>query len=186
VLGGGGDSVDEFVFFMNSLRRVQDWLSLRRRGQRRLLSTLGRDRSSVRIPFNEYAHFSVRGNSPTRARFLNLTKWHPAVGRTPLDKWSAHRRHLYLTTHNTHKTRPCPRRDSTPESQQVTVVPRLRPLGHSNRQFCVHVYEHVWRRASSLGIVIRLWAGMRGRGSIPGIGKGLFLFCKDVQLHPAF
>ena len=26
------------------------------------------------------------------------------LGRTPLDGWSAHRRYLYLTTHNTHKT----------------------------------------------------------------------------------
>jgi hypothetical protein len=28
---------------------------------------------------------------------------HTALGRTPLDEWSARRRDLYLTTHNTHK-----------------------------------------------------------------------------------
>jgi hypothetical protein len=28
---------------------------------------------------------------------------HTTVGRTPLDEWSARRRDLYLTTHNTHK-----------------------------------------------------------------------------------
>ena len=36
------------------------------------------------------------------------------VGRTPLDGWSARRRALYLTTHNTHNKYPCPRRDSNP------------------------------------------------------------------------
>jgi len=29
---------------------------------------------------------------------------HPTLGRTPLDEWSARRRDLYLTTHETHKT----------------------------------------------------------------------------------
>ena len=31
------------------------------------------------------------------------THTHTTVGRTPLDEWSARRRDLYLTTHNTHK-----------------------------------------------------------------------------------
>jgi hypothetical protein len=33
--------------------------------------------------------------------FLDHTQWHTTVGGTPLDKWSARRRDLYLTTHNT-------------------------------------------------------------------------------------
>ena len=47
--------------------------------------------------------------SPTRAvaysflmRFLDHTQRRTIVGRTPLDEWSARRRDLYLTTHNTH------------------------------------------------------------------------------------
>ena len=46
---------------------------------------------------------------------------HTTLGRTPLDEWSARRRGLYVTTHNTHKreTHPCPRRDSNPQSQQA-------------------------------------------------------------------
>jgi len=32
--------------------------------------------------------------------FLDHTRW-TTVGRTPLDKWSACRRDLYLTTHDT-------------------------------------------------------------------------------------
>jgi hypothetical protein len=44
---------------------------------------------------------------PTRAmvssflRFLVHTQRRTTVGRTPLDEWSARRRDLYLTTHNT-------------------------------------------------------------------------------------
>jgi hypothetical protein len=47
-------------------------------------------------------------NSPQWARassftrFLDHTQRHTTDGRTPLDKWSARRRDLYLTTHNTH------------------------------------------------------------------------------------
>jgi len=34
--------------------------------------------------------------------FLDHTQRHTTNGRTPLDEWSARRRDLYLTTHNTH------------------------------------------------------------------------------------
>ena len=40
-------------------------------------------------------------------RFLDHTQRHTTVGRTPLDKWSARRRDLYLTTHNTDNKHPC-------------------------------------------------------------------------------
>jgi hypothetical protein len=35
-------------------------------------------------------------------RFLDITQRRTTVGRTPLEEWSARRRDLYLTTHNTH------------------------------------------------------------------------------------
>jgi len=35
-------------------------------------------------------------------RFLDHTKRRTTVGRTPLGEWSANRRDLHLTTHNTH------------------------------------------------------------------------------------
>ena len=34
--------------------------------------------------------------------FLDHTRWRTTVGMTPLDEWSARRRDLYLTTHDTH------------------------------------------------------------------------------------
>ena len=59
---------------------------------------------------------------PTRAmtssflRFLDHTQRRTTVGRTPLDEWSARRRDLYLTTHNTKQYTAihAPRRDSKP------------------------------------------------------------------------
>jgi hypothetical protein len=43
-----------------------------------------------------------RGSWPPHSRgFLDHTR-RTTVGRTPLDEWSARRRDLYLTTHNTH------------------------------------------------------------------------------------
>ena len=53
-------------------------------------------------------------------RFLYHTQRRTTVGRTPLDEWSARRRDLYLTTHNTHNRHPCPWWDSNPRSQQAS------------------------------------------------------------------
>ena len=36
-------------------------------------------------------------------RYLDHTHWHITVNRIPSDEGSAHRRDLFLTTHNTHK-----------------------------------------------------------------------------------
>ena len=53
-------------------------------------------------------HFFLWRCDPTRVmaysflRFLDHTQRRTTVGRTPLDKWSARRRDLCLTTHNTH------------------------------------------------------------------------------------
>jgi len=52
--------------------------------------------------------FLIWRNSPQWARassftrFLDHTQRSTAVGRIPLDEWSARRRDLYLTLHNTH------------------------------------------------------------------------------------
>jgi len=60
---------------------------------------------------------------PTRAmassftRFLDHTQRRTTVGRTPLDEWSARRRDLYLTTHNTHN-----RKTSMPPVEFETTI----------------------------------------------------------------
>jgi len=71
--------------------------------------------------------------APSFARFLDHTQRHITVGRTPLDEWSARRRDLYLTTHNTHN-----RPTSMPPggirthnlSRRAATDSRLRPRGH--------------------------------------------------------
>ena len=40
-------------------------------------------------------------------RFLDHTQRRTTFGSTPLDEWSARRRDLYLTTHNTHNRQTC-------------------------------------------------------------------------------
>jgi hypothetical protein len=44
------------------------------------------------------------GPGPRHYRGFTITLSHITLDRTPLDEWSARRRDLYLTTHNTHKT----------------------------------------------------------------------------------
>jgi len=73
---------------------------------------------------------------------INKDSWahqvrHTTLGRTPLDKWSARRRDLYLTTHNTHKRQtnihaPGGIRARNP-SKRAAADPRLRPRCHWDR-----------------------------------------------------
>jgi hypothetical protein len=48
-------------------------------------------------------------------RGFTITFRHTTFGRTPLHEWSARRRDLYLTSHNTHN-----RQTSNPQSQQAS------------------------------------------------------------------
>jgi hypothetical protein len=66
-------------------------------------------------------------------RFLDHTQRRTTVDRTPLDEWSARRRDLNLTTHNTHnrQTSTLPVRfEPTLFSRRVAAHLRLRPRGH--------------------------------------------------------
>ena len=69
----------------------------------------------------------VKSSSLSR---LTISLRHTTVGSTPLDEWSARRRGLYMTTHNTHK-----RQDSKLQSQQASGRrPTPRTRGHGYRQ----------------------------------------------------
>jgi hypothetical protein len=60
-------------------------------------------------------------------RFLDHTQRHTTVSRTPLDKWSAHRRDIYLTTHNTYN-----RKTSMPPVRFEPTFPAgERPVTHA-------------------------------------------------------
>ena len=66
-------------------------------------------------------------------RGFMITIRHTTVGRTPLDEWSARRRDLYLSTHNTHMTQtsipPVGFEPAIPANERVG-DPRLRPCGN--------------------------------------------------------
>jgi hypothetical protein len=76
---------------------------------------------------HNYSHisitcFGIQTTAPSgpgpHYRGFAITLRHTTFGRTPLDEWSARRRDVYLTTHNTDKRHPWPPRDSNPQSQQ--------------------------------------------------------------------
>jgi len=78
-------------------------------------------------------------------RFLDHRQRRTTVGRTPLDEWSARRRDLYLTTHNTHNRQtsmPPPRGIWTHDlSRRTAANLRLRPRGHWDRHQVSHRYS---------------------------------------------
>ena len=86
--------------------------------------------------------FFVWRCGPTRAmaasflRFLDDTQQRITVGRTPLGEWSARRRDLYLTTHNTQQQKNihAPGGIRTHDlSRRAATDRRLRPRGHCDR-----------------------------------------------------
>ena len=87
------------------------------------------------IQFLPWRH-SPSGPRPPHCRGFIITLRHTTLSRTPLDWWSARRRDLYMTTHNTHK-----RLTSMPPggirnhnaSKRAAADPRLRPHGHYDR-----------------------------------------------------
>jgi len=90
-----------------------------------------------------YIYFLCRCG-PTRAmassflRFLDHTATHHSVGRTLLNEWSARRRDLYLTTHNTHNIYSWPGGIRTHNlSRRAPADLHLRPRGHWDRHILV-------------------------------------------------
>jgi hypothetical protein len=58
---------------------------------------------------------------------FTITLRHTTLGRTPLNEWSARRRDLYLTTHNTHKRHT----SMSPAGFKPTVPASKRPQNHA-------------------------------------------------------
>jgi hypothetical protein len=80
--------------------------------------------------FSHGATASSMPRSPHCRRLINTVK-HTTFSRTPLDEWSALRRNLYLTTHNTH-------------NGQTSMPPvGFKPTGHRNRlSLCYITYYY--------------------------------------------
>jgi hypothetical protein len=76
------------------------------------------------------------GPGPPHYRGFTITLRHTTLGKTPLDKWSAWRRDLYLTTHNTHKRQTSiisARFEPAIPASERPQTPRLRPRSHWDR-----------------------------------------------------
>ena len=86
-------------------------------------------------------------------RFLDHTQRRTTVCRTPLNKWSARRRDLYLTTHNIHNQQThihAPGRIRTHNlSRKEAADLRLRPRGHWDRLRRLWILV-IWNQASFL------------------------------------
>jgi hypothetical protein len=76
------------------------------------------------IPFFLWRCSPALAMASSFLRILDHTQRHTTVGRTPLGEWSAHRRDLYLTTHNTIQPHNISRRTAADL--------RLKPLGYWN------------------------------------------------------
>jgi len=67
------------------------------------------------------------GPRPPHYRGFTITLRHKTLDRIPLDEWSARRRDLYLTTHNTHN-----RQTSMPPAGFKPTIPASeRPQTHA-------------------------------------------------------
>ena len=123
----------------------------------------------------------TRVMAPSFLRFLDHTQRRTTVRRTPLDEWSARRRDLYPTTHNTHN-----RQTSMPPAGIRTYIPsrravadlRLRPRGHWDRHIMnlvslreslfvgqsfsfTRFLDHTQRRTTFGRISLDLWSARR-------------------------
>ena len=94
-------------------------------------------------------------------RFLGHTQRRVTVCRTPLDEWSARRRDLYLTTHNTHN-----KQTSMPPggiwthdlSRRAAADLLLRPHGYWDRQYVLFTNTNVQENYRYLlSVVCLLW-----------------------------
>jgi len=79
-----------------------------------------------------------RGPRPLYHGFTIHRVKYTALGRNTLDEWSARRRELYLTTHNTHR-----RQASMPSAGFEPIIP-ARELSHT------HAFDHI---ASGIGCI---------------------------------
>ena len=73
--------------------------------------------------------------------FLDYTQRRTTVGRTPLDEWSARRRDLYLTTHDTHN-----RQISMPRVglEPKTVVRRCVWSRNIKNRCSIYIYIYIY------------------------------------------
>ena len=94
------------------------------------------------FPLNLLGATTPRGPAPSHYGVFTITPRHAKIGRIPLDWWSACRRNLYVTTHNTHNRHVLAFggiRTRNPR-KQAAAGPRQRPRCNRDRLFSVNPY----------------------------------------------
>jgi hypothetical protein len=90
-------------------------------------------------------------------RFLDHTQRRTTVSRTPLNEWSARRKDLYLTTHNTQQQTDnhAPGGNRTHDlSRRAAVDLRLRPRGHWDRRIYIYIYIYIHLHTTKKNLVL--------------------------------
>jgi hypothetical protein len=99
---------------------------------------------------------------------------HTTFDRTPLDKWSARRKNLYLTTHKSHKRdTPLP-----PAGFEPTIPARQRLRTHAFHCAATRIGKSNSRRANSNAITEKMTLSTQVKPIIENIEEGKFGLCK--------
>ena len=108
-------------------------------------------RTSYLAPFLLIGRKPLVGQGASLSRLHYHTQTHTTLGRTPLYEWSARRRDLYLTTHNTHKGQtymPLGGIRTRNLSRWAAADPHLRQRGHWDRLPMVYTYRYTGLNAT--------------------------------------
>ena len=132
--------------------------------------------TSVFFSFSVWPLLTIHCRCRALLLYLNTLKdtYTHTIGRTPLDEGSARRRHLYLTTHNTHKRQHIYAsggiRTRNP-SKRAAADPRLRPRGHRDRPLLhftllIPLCIYIWTiTITVIFFVIVIWSCYSSTGS---------------------
>ena len=102
------------------------------------------------LPFPMARH-PPGGPAPPHYRGFTITLTHTTLGKTPLYEWSARRRDLYLTKHNTRNRDPClPRAGFEPQFQEANSR-RPTPYTAIGTEDCASDYTVLAEQSTSWG-----------------------------------
>ena len=90
-----------------------------------------------------FFHGATSSSRPRHPNYqgFTITLRHTTLGTCPLEEWSAHRRDLYLTTHNTHDNHATGAIRTRNPSKPAAADSRLRPHGHWDQ---LNICGYVW------------------------------------------
>jgi hypothetical protein len=95
----------EGILFIIIIIIISLWARCTSKMQKTLLSNLASNVFTQHFFYSDFVSIGAtapRGPRPPHYQGFTITLRHTTLGRTPLYEWSARRRDLYLTTHNTH------------------------------------------------------------------------------------